>query len=185
MQKLLSKCDSVLNYLAFLAIFIIMGLTTADAIGRYVFNRPIGWAYEITEKYLMVLAVFMAAGYAYRRSAYIRVTFFVDRLPRQTRTPVKYFVQVLSILFSLLLVVATTKRAIHMIASGTTLGLLDYPVWPGYVILPIGLFAMSLLMLFDLPRVRTGNSSLFQEEFKEKFSAGEAKEENRGGAGQE
>ena len=183
MQKLLSRCESVLIYLALLAIFIIMGLTTADAIGRYVFNRPIGWAYEITEKYLMVLAVFMAAGYAYRRGAYIRVTFCVDRLPRQTKTPVNYFVQVLSILFSVLLVVATIKRAAFTINSGTTLGLLNYPIWPGYVMLPVGLFFMLLLMLFDLPRVKAGNSALFKEEFKEEFSTGEAKEENKGEGG--
>ena len=64
-----------------------MLLTTADALGRYLFNRPILAAYELTTNYLMVGVVFLALPYAYREGANIRVTFLVDRLGRTARGP--------------------------------------------------------------------------------------------------
>ena len=57
-----------------------MCLTSADALSRYAFNRPILGAFEITEKYLMVAAIFLGLSYGYRGGLFIRVTFLVDRL---------------------------------------------------------------------------------------------------------
>ena len=57
-----------------------MCLTSADALSRYAFNSPILGAFEITEKYLMVAAIFMGLSYGYRGGLFIRVTFLVDRL---------------------------------------------------------------------------------------------------------
>jgi len=114
--------------LAVWATFIIMGITTADALGRYVFNRSVIGVYEITEKYLMVAAVFLAVGYGYRRGAYIRVTFLIDRLPRKAKFVLEIFSQIFCILLSAFLIVATVKRAIFTVASGTTLRALNYPL---------------------------------------------------------
>ena len=155
----IAKCERVMVLLAVWATFIIMGITTADALGRYVFNRSIIGVYEITEKYLMVAAVFLAVGYGYRRGAYIRVTFLIDRLPRKAKFVLDIFSQIFCILLSAFLIVATVKRAIFTVASGTTLGALNYPLWPGYMIVPVGLFFMSLLLLFDLSRMFRRKSS--------------------------
>ncbi len=57
-----------------------MCLTSADALSRYLLNSPIIGAYEITEKFLMVAAIFLGLSYAYRGGVFIRVTFLVDRL---------------------------------------------------------------------------------------------------------
>ena len=57
--KVLWRCDLALVYTSVVATIVIMGLTSADALSRYLFNRPITGAYEITEKYLMVAAIFL------------------------------------------------------------------------------------------------------------------------------
>ena len=49
----------MLVYASVLAAFAIMCLTSADALSRYLLNRPIIGAYEITEKYLMVATIFL------------------------------------------------------------------------------------------------------------------------------
>jgi TRAP-type C4-dicarboxylate transport system permease small subunit len=42
---------------------------------------------------------------------------------------------------------------------------LDFiPLGPAYVIVPVGLFFMSLAMLLDIRKVGKGQSPLFQEE---------------------
>ena len=80
MRRWLDGCERVLTLVAALATFAMMLLTTADAFGRYLLNRPILAAYELTTNYLIVAAVFLAMPYAYRQGANIRVTFLVERL---------------------------------------------------------------------------------------------------------
>ena len=165
MRKLLDGCERVMIYVSTLSTFFLMLLTTADAGGRYLFNRPITGAYEITTNYLMIAAVFMAMAYGYREGAYIRVTFLADLLPGKVKHVINYFVQVVSMLYGVLLVIATFLQGLRVFSDHTTLSSLDFiPLWPAYLIVPVSLFFMSLAMLLDIRKVRTGESSLFKEE---------------------
>jgi len=164
MQKVLSGCESVMLYISTLSTFILMLLTTADAGGRYIFNRPITGAYEVTTNYLMIAAIFMALSFGYREGSYIRVTFLVNHLKGKAKFIVNHFVQAFSLVYGFLLVFATYKQALRTFEMHTTLSSLDFiPVGPAYVIVPVGLFFMSLAMLIDLPKVRKGRSPLFTE----------------------
>lgn len=164
MKKLIDGCELVMLYVSALATFALMLLTTADAGGRYIFNRPITGAYEITTNYLMVGAVFLGLVFGYRKGAYIRVTLLTSHLPRKFMVVLNHFVQGLSIVYGLALVVATYQQALRTIATGTTLSSIDIPQGPAYVIVPVGLFFMSLAMLLDMRKVRKGGSPLFQED---------------------
>jgi TRAP-type C4-dicarboxylate transport system permease small subunit len=152
-------------YVSTMSTFVLMLLTTADAGGRYLFNRPITGAYEITTNYLMIAAIFMALSFGYREGAYIRVTFLADRLPGKVKLAVNYLVQTVSMLYGVLLIIATYQQALRVISDHTTLSSLDFiPLGPAYVIVPVGLFFMSLAMLLDIGKVREGKSPLFREE---------------------
>lgn len=165
MKKLLNGCELVMLYVSTMSTFVLMLLTTADAGGRYIFNRPITGAYEITSNYLEIAAVFMAVCYGYREGAYIRVTFLVDRLPGIVKLYINYLVQVISMLYGVLLVIGTSQQALRVISDHTTLSSLDFiPLGPAYVIVPVGLFFMSLAMLLDIRKVGKGGSALFREE---------------------
>lgn len=161
MRRWLDGCERLLTLFAALATFIMMLLTTADAFGRYLLNRPILAAYELTTNYLMVAAIFLAMPYAYRQGANIRVTFLAERLRGKMKLAIDYAVQIVSILYCAALVVATWQQARHMLATKTTFATLDLPLWPGYMVVFIGLLLTTLLMLIDLPEVRKGRSSLF------------------------
>jgi TRAP-type C4-dicarboxylate transport system permease small subunit len=165
MQKLLNGCERVMLYISTMSAFALMLLTTADAGGRYLFNRPITGAYEVTTNYLMIAAIFMGVSFGYREGAYIRVTFLADRLPGAVKLAVSYFVQVVSMLYGVLLVIATYLQALRTIDTHTTLSSLDFiPLGPAYVIVPVGLLFMSLAMLLDIRKVKEGKSPLFAEE---------------------
>jgi TRAP-type C4-dicarboxylate transport system permease small subunit len=164
MARWLDGCERVLTLVAALATFAMMLLTTADAAGRYLLNRPILAAYELTTNYLMVAVVFLAMPYAYRQGANIRVTFLANRLGRTARRVVDHAVQIVSILYTAALVYATGQQARHVLGTGTTFATLDLPLWPAHVLVCLGLFVTSLMLLLDLGRVRTGRSSLFAGE---------------------
>lgn len=167
MRNFLNSYEKVLTYLAMGCTAMITCLTTADAMGRYLINRPIMGAYEITQSYFMVATVFLGLCYAYREGAYIRVSFFVDHLPSQVNIVLNYFVQIFTILLGLILLIGAVWQAYRSIVGGVVLGFLRIPAWPPYVILCIGFFSMNLVMVLDLWKIRSGLSGLFKGQSSE------------------
>jgi TRAP-type C4-dicarboxylate transport system permease small subunit len=163
-EKCFVRCETVLVSLGVLATFAMMCLTSADALSRYLLNRPIIGAYEITEKYLMVAAIFLGLSYAFRGGVFIRVTFLIDRLPPALKLFANLAAHLLSIAFCVIILIATTQQAIRALSDDTELSSLPILVGPAYWIVPLGFLALMLAMLLDLRRVRTGQSLLFREE---------------------
>ena len=141
-----------------------MCLTSADALSRYAFNRPILGAFEITEKYLMVAAIFMGLSYGYRGGLFIRVTFWSTGCPagaargRLFRLPGDAGVLRVHPVGHRRPGLA---RACTKTPSSSTLPIL---VGPAYCLVPFGFLALTVLMLVDLPRVRRRQSLLFTQE---------------------
>jgi TRAP-type C4-dicarboxylate transport system permease small subunit len=162
--KWLWRCELVLVYASVLATVVMMLLTSADALSRYLLNRPIIGAYELTEKYLMVAAIFLGLSFAYRGGVFIRVTFLVDRLPAPMKLLANYFAHLVSLLFCLVVLVATGRQALRGLSDDTTLSALPILVGPAYCLVPLGFLALTAIMLIDLTRVRSGQSYLFREE---------------------
>ena len=163
-ERWLLRCERVLLFAGIIAVLAMMCLTSADALSRYLFNRPILGAYEITEKYLMVASIFLGLSYAYRGGMFIRVTFLVDRLPPTIKLMVNIAVQLITLAFCLLVLVASTQQAVRGWQDDTTLSALPIPIGPAYTFVPLGFFALSLMLILDLPRVRHGLSYLFRED---------------------
>jgi TRAP-type C4-dicarboxylate transport system permease small subunit len=163
MQTWLCACERILTLVAIAAAFAMMLLTTADAAGRYLLNRPILVALEVTTNYLMIAAIFLALPYAYRSGASIRVTFLVERLGRRSRLVIDHLVQVVSIVYCAALVFATWQQGYNMFTTGTLFTTVELPIWPGHALVTLGLLLATLMMLLDLPQVRRGRSSLFKD----------------------
>jgi TRAP-type C4-dicarboxylate transport system permease small subunit len=162
-RRWLDGGEAALTLTAALATFVMMLLTTADAAGRYLFNRPILAAFELTTNYLMVAAIFLAMPYAYREGANIRVTFLAGRLRGTPKLVVDHLVQLVSIAYCAALVFATFQQARHVRLTGTTFATLDLPLWPAHLVVSIGLFVTTLMMLVDLGAVRRGRSRLLTD----------------------
>ena len=160
----LTRCELVLLYIGVFATLAMMLLTSADALSRYALNRPILGALDITEKYLMVAAIFMGLSYGYRGGLFIRVTFLVDRLSGGARLAADYFAFLVSLLFCAVLLWATAVQGFRGLHEDTELSTLPILVGPAYCLVPIGFLALTILMLVDLPRVRKRQSLLFTQE---------------------
>lgn len=163
-EKWLRRCELALIYVGVFATFCMMCLTSADALSRYLLNRPIIGAYEVTEKYLMVAAIFLGLSYAYRGGVFIRVTFMVDRLPPALKLVVNHVVHFITLAFCLVVLIATTQQAWQGWHDDTTLSALPILVGPAYSLVPLGFLALTMVLLIDLPKVRSGKSYLFKEE---------------------
>jgi TRAP-type C4-dicarboxylate transport system permease small subunit len=162
--SLLARCEAVLVAFAVIAITIMMLLTSADAIGRYLFNAPIMGAYELTEKYLMVAAIFLGMSYAFRSGIFIRVNLLVDRLSPPARMVADHVSHIITIAYCLFILYASGEQALRALSDDTTLSTLPLSIAPAYCLVPLGFLALAVAMIIDLPRVREGNSLLFNED---------------------
>jgi TRAP-type C4-dicarboxylate transport system permease small subunit len=163
-MRLLRWCELIETYGAVLATAAMVLLTSTDAIGRYLFNRPITGAYEVTEKYLMLGSVFLGCAYSYRRGAFIRVTILTNHFRRSLLMVVNHLVQLFSIVYIIVLTIATILQVLRTYASKMTFNSISQPVWPSCAIIPAGLLLMLILMVLDLPRIKSGASALFKDD---------------------
>jgi len=160
------------TFLAMISVFIMICFTAADAMGRYFLNRPISGAFEITENYLMIFAIYFALAYAYHEGANIRIMFFVSRLSPQVKLVLNYFVQIFSILFIVFLFVSATRMNLGRLKDIVELTkTLSIPVWPAYLIISVSLLFLSLLVFLDLWQVKKGESGLFKETSSEESAS--------------
>jgi TRAP-type C4-dicarboxylate transport system permease small subunit len=164
LEKWLSRAERALVLAGAFATFAMMCLTSADAVSRYLFNSPIVGAYELTEKYLMVAAVFLGLSFAYRGGGFIRVTFLVDRLRGWPRLLADYVAHAISFGFCVVFTIATTQQAIRALSDDTTLSALPILVGPAYWFVSLGFLALTLLVLRDLARVESGKSFLLAKD---------------------
>ena len=100
--KSLGALNVVLAYAGGYVLFGMMLLTTCDVIGRYIFNRPITGAYEISEA-MMVTVVFFFVGYTQATNAHVAVDLIVKVLPGKLKLVIEIITQILSFLMILLI----------------------------------------------------------------------------------
>lgn len=58
-----------------------MGVTTVEVVGRYVFNRPTIWAWPVNRQ-LFGIFILVAGSYSMSRRGHIRIELIYDRLPK-------------------------------------------------------------------------------------------------------
>jgi TRAP-type C4-dicarboxylate transport system permease small subunit len=88
------------------------------------------------------------------------VSFFVDRLPPAVKLVCDHVAQILTLGYCIFFAVCTLNQAITGMWEGSTLSAVPIPLAPSYFLVPIGFFAMAILVLVDLPKVAKGESRL-------------------------
>jgi TRAP-type C4-dicarboxylate transport system permease small subunit len=160
----MNRIEHAMIVVAVLATGMMMLLTSTDAIMRYTLNKPILGAYEITEKYLMVAAIFLGFTYAYRGGAFIRVTFMVDMLPAPFKAMANWFAYLVSVGCCGLLLYATGLQATQSLGDATTMATLPILIGPAQIVAPVGFLGLLILLLVDAKRVSSGEALLFSQE---------------------
>lgn len=136
----------------------------AYVIGRALFN--VGWLFvEEFTIYLFVLGSFLGMPYALRRTAHIRVDFVTRMLPKRVRD----ILAVVTSLLSIGIVGYFAQKGTLWFWCGVETGVRSqFPshtlLWPVYLFVPIGLWALELGLLLEFYRsvirlVKSGEES--------------------------
>jgi TRAP-type transport system small permease protein len=121
--------DRVLGAAAAVLLFGLMALTTADVIGRYIFNWPVRGAFEITELLLLTL-IFAGLPLASRADEHVTLDFIDMILTVRGRLLVRRLVDLICGLLILGLAWCVWIKAGKIAGYGDTTEVLRIPVGP-------------------------------------------------------
>lgn len=164
-EKLLKKLEAVsacLAYVGSVALVCMMTLTTVDVAGRYLFNKPIIGAFEITE-FLVLILIFSFIGFAQAGKAHVSVDLLVAQLPGRLQKAVDLFTHTLCFILMGLITWMGIQRALELMAVGGASPNLKVPAYPFVFFLALGCAVMCLQYLVDIIRLFAG--------FKEKAAS--------------
>jgi TRAP-type C4-dicarboxylate transport system permease small subunit len=152
-RAILDLVDRGLTGLAAMALCAMMLSISADAAGRYLFERPFQGNYELTGLYLMVMVVYLLLSANQRDGQHVRLDFLADRLKRRLGPHHDRLVSLVSLAAIAPLAWFSGVEAAHKIAAlETAFGPIPFPLYLSYVWLPLGAGLLSLRLLLDLLR---------------------------------
>jgi C4-dicarboxylate transporter, DctQ subunit len=121
-----------------------MILTTADVVARYVFNSPTMWADEIAS-YLLIAIVFLGLGQNLRTDGHIRIDVVTNLVTPSFRRLLDAFAYAVGILFSAVLVAGTWTRFYNFwIRQTVSDSPLMTPLWIAMVPVLVGAVVLGL-----------------------------------------
>jgi TRAP-type transport system small permease protein len=150
--KKLGWLSNKLSYLGAIALFAMMLLTAADVSGRYIFNKPILGAFELTE-FLVLILIFSFLAHAQAEKTHVSVDLLVGRLPKKWRTALGIFNHTVCLLLMGLFVWMTTIRAMELKEYAEASSNLGIPKFPFAYFVVIGFAILGLEYIRNLIRM--------------------------------
>ena len=142
--------------LSALTLTAMMGLVTADVLGRYLFNAPLTFQFELTTEYLMVIVATLALPWSVSQGAFIRVNVIRYVL----RPSALHYLDVINgLIASAAFFAMAWFSGAHTLdkwhGGDAIFGVIDWPVWLSLIWVPLGSFMLALRLVVDaLVRLR-------------------------------
>lgn len=141
--------SSTLAYLGAFSLFVMMCLTAADVLGRYIFNSPITGAFELTE-FLVLILIFSFLANAQARKAHVTVDLILSRFPGSFRFYVELFNHAISLVLMALITWIGIERAFELKEVAEASPNLGIPAYPFAFFLVLGCTVMCIEYIRDL-----------------------------------
>jgi TRAP-type transport system small permease protein len=148
-KNLIGHIASVVNRIGVFFVLVMMILTTADVILRYVFNRPILGVFEMTE-FMMLIVVGFALAYTQLMKNNINVELISNKLPAKVQLALDAFSYLLGFgVFALIawqLILGANKQVVRHIVSGT----LGIPLEYFYYLFSFSCILLCVIYIVDI-----------------------------------
>jgi TRAP-type C4-dicarboxylate transport system permease small subunit len=139
MHSVIRRAEHVAMFVAAACVVLIMFVVSIDAIGRYVFNSPLRWGFDLVTYYLMIAAIYFAVSSTYQRGDHIAVDVVKHLFSPRARRWLD-----MASSFATIIVFATIAYA-SLIATMDAYGRHDmipgvvlWPAWLSYAPIPVG-----------------------------------------------
>ena len=153
LEQFIDRLSKFSGYLAGLVLILIIFLTMAEVVSRYIMKNPLILCDEFGG-YSLVLITFLGLAYCWREKGHIRITFMVDMLPTKAVRIIRIFSLSLVIFYiglstkvGWIFLVGAFKRNIRSNSF-----LMTPLKWP-QMVLPIGFSLLLLIVILELYKI--------------------------------
>jgi TRAP-type C4-dicarboxylate transport system permease small subunit len=149
LQRWVEKSSYFLGSVGAGVIFALMLVAGVDVVGRYVFNRPLPGAFELSG---LAMAIMVLFGWGYNQAikGHIDIDLLYKRLPHSTQTILDFLIPILG----LSLFVFVSWQAINFMMDSIgwheTTEMLHLPTWIFKLTIFIGAVSISLQFVVDI-----------------------------------
>ena len=150
-ETAIDRIEAVCQAIAMALILAIMLIVFSDVVGRYVFNSPIPWAYDVVNLYLMAGVFFLALSYTYAAHAHIGVDILLNKLPSAGIRLIECITCLVAIPLFGLMAKAGINRSYENWTNGDVVsGPIAWPTWIGPGFMALGASLLVLRLAFRL-----------------------------------
>ncbi len=138
------------------AVLVLMALQiVVDVFMRNVVGAGFPATADLVSKYYMVLVSFLPVAYAELQRRHVEASVFTDMMHKAARRWIYLLGFALSFVVYALLAWGTFSEALKQTERGAYVeaGMIDFPTWPGYWILPVSFSLMTLVLALRLVQV--------------------------------
>lgn len=155
-MRIFQAAAGAASAVAIAALAALAAVTVGDVTGRYLFNKPLFGAVEMSE-FLMAILSFGGLALAELRNSHITVDFFVGALPERARAWLEAAGALLGIVFWGFVSWRATVHAQRIWEAGEVSANLAVPTWPFYLAVTIGCGLLAIALIGRVIRyVRIG-----------------------------
>ena len=129
-------------------------MTFTDVFGRYVFNKPYSFTFEITEL-AMGIIVFFGLGLVTHTEGHISVDILTIRMREKVRQFFAVLTNLIALIYLFFLVWRVWLRAEELMIGGDSTQILLWPLWPHAYVMAFGsIFLLTGVALLTVKAIR-------------------------------
>jgi TRAP-type C4-dicarboxylate transport system permease small subunit len=148
LKRVVNPLVQIINYVAAGVLALMMFLTAADVLLRYIFNRPVSGTWELTS-YMMAIVVGFGISYCALVKGLISVEVLTSHFSDRTQAVLNCITYFLSFCFFSLITWQTIFYIKLMFESKLVSAVLLIPTFPFIAALALGSLAFTLVILSD------------------------------------
>jgi len=149
LDSLLDRLNSVMAWIAALAIIFMMFAISYAVMMRYVWNKPVPWIVEISS-YLMLYITFLGTAWLQRKGGHVEVDLFTGRLKPRIRAAFKTITSLGGAVVGFILAWKGSLVTVDYFQRDVTaIGILNTPQFLLMGIIPIGGFLLLVEFLLQ------------------------------------
>lgn len=149
LERVISPVARVFNSAGVGILMVMMSLTVVDVFLRFVFNKPIVGAYEMSE-FMMVILVFFALAYTETIKGHVKVDILVSRFPPRAQAVIDSITYFTGLGVLVLIVWQNFVLGKVKLIAGDITGSIPLPVGHFHIVIVVGAALFCLVMLVNL-----------------------------------
>jgi TRAP-type C4-dicarboxylate transport system permease small subunit len=148
LNKVTGLVARILLFMGASILSVMMFLTMADVVLRYVFGSPVSGAYEMTQ-YMMAIVIPFGIVYCAHEKGHVSVDVLFDLLPKRIQGVFSCITSLIVIVLFILIAWQNVLFVHETYESGLTSAVLYIPSYPFVGTIALGFVALCLVLLAD------------------------------------